>query len=118
MTAVIAPEDALRRTALVVAALNLAYFAVEVFAAPIVGSVSLFADSADFVEDAAVNALIVLALGWSMAARSRLGGGLALFSLLPAIAALWTAWVKVQHGGVPHPFGLGLVGAGALGVNL
>jgi Co/Zn/Cd efflux system component len=111
-------EVALRQTALIVAALNLAYFMVEVVAAPLIGSVSLFADSADFVEDAAVNALIVLALGWSLAARARLGGALALFSLLPAFAALWTAWLKFTHGGVPHPFALGLVGAGALAVNL
>lgn len=118
MTATLAPETALRRTALVVAALNLGYFGVEVVAAPLIGSVSLFADSADFMEDAAVNALIVLALGWSLAARARLGGALALVALLPAFAALWTAWENFQHGGVPAPFALGLVGAGALAVNL
>ncbi len=113
-----AAETALRRTALIVAGLNLAYFAVEVIAAPLLGSVSLFADSADFVEDAAVNALIVVGLGWSLAARARLGGGLAFFALLPAFAALWTAWQKFSHGGVPEPLALGLVGAGALAVNL
>lgn len=111
-------ESALRQTALLVAALNLLYFGVEIVAAPLLGSVSLFADSADFVEDAAVNALIVLALGWSLAARARLGGALALFSLLPAGAALWTAWQKMTLGGVPQPFALGLVGLGALAINL
>jgi Co/Zn/Cd efflux system component len=111
-------ETALRKTALFVAALNLAYFGVEIVAAPLIGSVSLFADSADFVEDAAVNALIVLALGWSLAARARLGGALAFVSLLPALAALWTAWQKFSHGGVPHPLALGLIGLGALLVNL
>jgi Co/Zn/Cd efflux system component len=111
-------ETALRRTALIVAALNLAYFVVEVIAAPLIGSVSLFADSADFAEDAAVNMLIVLALGWSLTARARLGGALAFVSLLPALAALWTAWQKFSHGGVPQPLALGLIGLGALMLNL
>jgi len=109
---------ALRRTAFVVAALNLAYFFVEIVASQRIGSVALFADSADFLEDAAVNTLIVVALGWSLAARARLGFVLAGIALLPALAALWTAWSKFQHGGVPHAETLGLVGVGALIVNL
>lgn len=109
---------ALRRTAFVVAALNLAYFFVEIVASQRIGSVALIADSADFLEDAAVNALIVVALGWSLAARARLGFALAGIALMPALAALWTAWQKFAHGGVPHAETLGLVGVGALGVNL
>ena len=109
---------ALRRTAVVVAALNLAYFVVEIVASQRIGSVALFADSADFLEDAAVNALIVVALGWSLAARARLGFVLAGIALLPALAALWTALEKLLHGGVPHAETLGLVGVGALVTNL
>ena len=109
---------ALRRTALVVAALNLAYFVVEIVASSRIGSVALYADSADFLEDAAVNALIVVALGWSLAARARLGFVLAGIALVPALAALWTALQKFLHGGVPHAETLGLVGLGALVVNL
>ena len=109
MSLALPSQHALRRTALLVAGLNLAYFAVEVVAAPIIGSVALFADSADFLEDAAVNLLIVFALGWSLTARARLGGMLAAFALLPAFAALWTAWLKINGGGVPEPFALGLI---------
>ena len=109
---------ALRRTALLVAALNLAYFFVEIVASRRIGSVALFADSADFLEDAAVNALIVVALGWSVVARARLGFVLATIALMPALAALWTAWQKFQHGGVPHAETLGLVGLGALATNI
>ena len=116
--AAVGAMGALRRTALVVAVLNLAYFVVEVVASQRIGSVALFADSADFLEDAAVNALIVVALGWSLVARARLGFVLAAIALLPALAALWTAWDKFQHGGVPHAVTLGLVGLGALAVNL
>ena len=45
--------------------LNLAYFGVEFAVALAIGSVSLFADSIDFLEDASLNFLILMALGWS-----------------------------------------------------
>ena len=112
-------EGALRRVAIIVAIANLAYFCVEIAASQRIGSVSLFADSADFLEDAAVNILIVFALGWSLAARARLGFGLAGIALLPALAAVWTAYLKLSGaGGVPDAAILGLVGAGALVVNV
>jgi len=91
---------------------------VEIVASQRIGSVALYADSADFLEDAAVNALIVVALGWTLAARARLGFVLAGIALLPALAALWTALQKFLHGGVPHAETLGWVGVGALVVNL
>ena len=110
---------ALRRTALIVAALNLAYFAVEIVASNRIGSVALYADSADFLEDAAVNILIVVALGWSLAARARLGFVMAGIALLPGLAALWTAYEKLSgNGGVPDAYILGWVAAGAFVVNV
>ena len=110
---------ALRRTALVVALLNLAYFTVEFVASSHIGSVALYADSADFLEDAAVNILIVVALGWSLAARARLGFVMAGIALLPGLAALWTAYEKLTGaGGVPDAHILGLVAAGAFVVNV
>nr|WP_272877223.1 cation transporter [Neoroseomonas eburnea] len=45
--------------------LNLGYLGVEFAVALSIGSVSLLADSVDFLEDAAVNFLIFAALGWS-----------------------------------------------------
>ena len=48
----------LRKVAIFVAALNLAYFGVEFAVALEIDSVSLFADSGDFLEDASVNFLI------------------------------------------------------------
>jgi Co/Zn/Cd efflux system component len=63
----------LRRVVVVVALLNLAYFGVEFAVALAIGSVSLFADSIDFLEDASVNLLIAVALGWTAANRARLG---------------------------------------------
>ena len=48
-----------------VAVANLAYFGIEFAVALNIGSVSLFADSIDFLEDAAVNLLILVALRWN-----------------------------------------------------
>ena len=58
-------QDGLRRAVLIVALLNLAYFGVEFAVALAIGSVSLFADSIDFLEDAAINLLILFGLAWS-----------------------------------------------------
>src|SRR5215218_2451355 len=75
----------LRRVVLLVAGLNLSYFAVEVSVALAIGSVSLLADSVDFLEDTAVNLLIALALGWSLRRRALMGHAMALVILVPAV---------------------------------
>lgn len=111
-------DDGLRRTVLIVALLNLAYFGVEFAVALAIGSVSLFADSVDFLEDAAVNFLILAALGWSARRRARVGMVLAGMLLIPALALLWTLWQKFNTPIPPAPIPLSLAGLGALGVNL
>jgi Co/Zn/Cd efflux system component len=108
----------LRRTVLVVALLNLGYFGIEFAVALAIGSVSLFADSIDFLEDASVNLLIAFALGWSPKARARLGMALALILLVPALATLWTAWQKFSVPVAPSPVPLSAAGLGALITNL
>lgn len=108
----------LRRAIKLVALLNLSYFVVEFIAAISIGSVSLFADSIDFLEDTSVNLLILLALGWSLRARSRVGMALAVILLVPGIATLWTVWQKIAAPLPPEPMTLSIVGAGALAVNL
>lgn len=111
-------DRALRRTVAVVGLLNLAYFGVEFGVARTIGSVSLFADSIDFLEDAAVNFLIVAALGWTMAQRARVGLLLSLILLAPAFAFLWTLYEKFQVPVAPAPLALTVTGLGALIVNL
>jgi Co/Zn/Cd efflux system component len=101
-----------------VALANLSYFLVELTVAQLIGSVSLFADSVDFLEDAAVNILILAALGWSARARARLGMGLAGLLLAPAIATIWTLWLKFASPSPPAPIPLSAAGLGALAVNL
>lgn len=107
-----------RQTVTTVALLNLGYFGVEFVAALRIGSVSLLADSADFLEDAAINLLILLALGWTAAARARLGMVLAALMLVPAAAFLWALVQKALSPIPPDPWSLSLVGLGALLVNL
>jgi Co/Zn/Cd efflux system component len=97
--------------------LNLGYFGVEFAVAVAIGSVSLFADSIDFLEDASVNFLIFAALGWSTARRARVGMALAGILLIPGLATLWTAWDKFNMPVPPEPMPLTLAGAGAGAVN-
>jgi Co/Zn/Cd efflux system component len=108
----------LRRAVMLVAALNLAYFSVEFAVALAIGSVSLFADSVDFLEDASINLLIAAALDWSAKNRARLGMALAGILLVPGLATLWTAAVKFLSPVPPAPLPLTLTGVGALAVNL
>lgn len=113
-----ATTSALRRAVSIVAILNFAYFGVEFTVALAISAVSLLADSIDFLEDAAVNLLVLLALNWRPRARARMGMALAGVLIIPAIAFLWALWNKFAHPAPPEAFGLGLTGAGALIVNL
>ncbi len=108
----------LRKVVIFAAVLNLAYFGVEFTTARAIGSVSLFADSVDFLEDASLNTLIAIALGWGAANRARLGMVLAGLLLVPGIATLWTAWEKIHSPVPPAPVRLSVTAAGALIVNL
>lgn len=112
------PDARLRGAVAIVAFANFAYFVIEFVVARSIGSVSLLADSADFFEDAAVNFLIVAALGWSVRARARVGMILSAVLLLPALAFVWTLWQKLAVSIAPDPTTLGITGLGALVVNL
>jgi Co/Zn/Cd efflux system component len=100
-----------------VALLNFAYFFVELAVAIAIGSVSLLADSVDFLEDTAVNLLIFMALGWSLAARARMGKVMALIILAPAAAAAWQAIAKIGDPAPPDVTSLVLTAGGAVLVN-
>jgi Co/Zn/Cd efflux system component len=108
----------LHQTVKLVALLNLGYFAVEFIVARFIGSVSLFADSIDFLEDATVNGLILIALGWSARRRSIVGMILAAVLFAPGVATAWTAWEKFDLPFPPAAMPLMLTGLGALAVNL
>ena len=107
-----------RKVVIIVATLNLAYFGVEFAVALAIESVSLFADSVDFLENASVNFLITIVLGWSATSRARVGMALAGILLIPGLATLWTAWEKFLVPMPPAPLPLSLAGGGALVINL
>ena len=100
-----------------VCAANLGYFFVEFAVALAISSVALFADSIDFLEDASVNFLILVALGWSAIARARVGMVLAGLLLVPAAATLWVAAGKFLSPVPPAAVPLSLAALGAMAVN-
>lgn len=101
-----------------VCAANLGYFFIEFSIALTIASVALFADSIDFLEDASVNFLILVALGWSAIARARVGMVLACLLLIPALATLWMVATKLMSPVPPSAVPLSLTALGALAVNL
>jgi Co/Zn/Cd efflux system component len=112
------PHASLRKVVRRVALLNLGYLGVEFAVAVAIGSVSLFADSIDFLEDTSVNFIIVVAIGWTARHRARVGMALAGLLLVPGLATLWTAWQKINLPVAPEPVPLTLAGAGALVINM
>jgi Co/Zn/Cd efflux system component len=108
----------LRTAVLWVAGLNFAYFFVEFAVAASIRSVSLFADSVDFLEDTAINLLIFLALGQSLRVRAMAGKSMAVILMLPALAAAWHAYGKFLDPAAPAPGPLIATASGAALVNL
>lgn len=108
----------MRRAVLIVALLNLAYFFVEGSVAVAIRSVSLAADSVDFLEDVAVNLLIFIALGWSLRRRAIIGKVMAFIIVLPALAAGVLAIMKAFNPQPPDPLSLAVTAGGAFVVNL
>ena len=107
----------LRRTVLIVAALNFSYFFVEFTVALVAGSVSLLADSVDFLEDTAINLLIFAAFGWPLARRAIAGKTMAMIILGPAAVAAWTAIQRVFDPVAPDVAPLLLASLGAIAIN-
>jgi Co/Zn/Cd efflux system component len=112
------PTSPWRRAILLVASLNLAYFVVEFAVARAIGSVSLVADSVDFLEDGALNVLIFFAAVWSVQRRARVGHTLAIVILVPALATVWIAIAKIANPSTPAVVALSVTALGALVVNL
>lgn len=107
----------LRRLVLVVALLNFAYFFVEFTVALGAGSVSLLADSVDFLEDTAINLLIFVALGWPLARRALMGKAMALAILVPATVAGVEAARRFADPVAPEVLPVVLASLGAIVVN-
>lgn len=108
---------ALKRAVLWVAILNGAYFGIEFAVGMAIRSVSLLADSIDFLEDASINVLILIGLSLAVRARARLGSALAVIIAVPGISAFIAACDKFIHPAVPGAAELSATAFGALLVN-
>ena len=108
----------LRKTVLTVAALNLIYFVIEYYFGQLYDSVALIGDSVDFLEDASINILIALAIGWSLRKRQLTSYFLAALLLVPGIAFLWNAIHQLLSPEIPEGKGMSVVGFGALLINV
>lgn len=106
-----------RRIVAWVAALNLIGFFGEFIIASIIGSASLFADAADFLEDFLINALVLAALHWSATGRRKASYGLAGLILIPALASFGMAIWKIINGAVPEPLALSGTAVVAMIIN-
>lgn len=107
-----------RRVLWIALAVNFAMFAIEIGAGVAAQSVSLLADSLDFLGDAANYGISLFVLGMAIRWRARA-------SLLKAASmgafGLWVAVTTIQHalaGTVPHAPVMGVVGALAFAANL
>ena len=107
----------LSRVVLTVAVLNFLYFFVEFTVALSAGSISLLADSVDFLEDTAINLLIFLALGWPLARRATMGKVMVLIILGPAAVAAWKAIQEFSDPSAPAVLPVVLASLGAILVN-
>lgn len=107
-----------RRALWVALAVNALMFLVEVAASWSSGSVSLLADSVDFLGDAANYALSLAVLAMAMHVRSRAAivkaGCMAAFGIFVLGRALWV----LRAGTAPEPVTMGAVAVGALIANI
>ena len=106
-----------KKAVLLVALLNLLYFFIEFIAALNIRSVSLLADSIDFIEDASINFLIFFAISLTLTKRAKVSIVLSIIMLLPGLTAIWAIWQQVLYQEPPRPIELSLVAFGALIVN-
>lgn len=107
-----------RRILWVALLVNLAMFLIEIGAGLKAGSVSLLADSLDFLGDSANYAISLWVLGMALTWRARAAQfkafSMLVFGIGVLVAALWQAW----QGGVPSAPTMGVVGTLALLANV
>lgn len=107
-----------KQAVLIVGFLNLGYFFVEFFVALDITSVSLFADSIDFLEDAFTNFLILLGFYLSFQNRIKLGYFLIGLIFIPSLFTLVFAINQFLNPIVTDGFSLTSYAFGALIVNI
>lgn len=101
----------------ITAFLNLGYFLIEFFFALNIKSISLLADSIDFIQDAFVNFLIIFGLGWSLASRKWLARFLASILMIPIFFIIPNVIRAIKDPTPPAGLQITVVALGALAIN-
>ncbi|MDR7270021.1 Co/Zn/Cd efflux system component [Pelomonas saccharophila] len=111
-------SPAYRRVLWVALVLNAAMAVVELTAGSLAGSLALWADSADFIADAANYAISLAVLASSLTLRARVawvkGAAMGLIGAAVLARAAWASF----HGEPPQAFTMGAVGVAALAANV
>ena len=110
-------NKSIRQNLILVIQINLFYFFYESFYAHKINSVTLFADSIDFLEDIFINLLIYLSIKSKKSKTFILPFVLSFFMLIPAILSLQTIWQQLLFKQAPDAFALTYVSIGALIAN-
>ena len=109
--------NSFKKAVFLVAILNLIFFFIEFTVALNIRSVSLLADSIDFIEDTSINFLIFFAVSLSLVKRAKISIFLSIIMMLPGFVAIWAVWKQIIYQQPPEPIELSMVGFGALVVN-
>jgi Co/Zn/Cd efflux system component len=111
-------SPAYRRVLWVALVLNAAMAIVELTAGSVAGSLALWADSADFIADAANYAISLAVLASSLTLRARVawvkGAAMGLIGVAVLGKAVWAS----LHGAPPQALTMGVVGVAALAANV
>lgn len=110
-------DPAYRRALIIGAALNIGMVFIEGAAGVLVGSAALLADAVDFIEDAGMFGLALVALAWSKRARAAAGAVQGLAMATVGVCAIAAIMRRLLAGGVPSAPSIGAVALLALGVN-
>lgn len=107
-----------RQALIASAVLNAIMFLVEGGIGLTIGSAALLADAVDFLEDAGIYMLAVVALTWMPRNRAYAGLTMGLAMLGVGLVAVWQIIDRVKHGGAPASGAMALTAAAALAVNV
>jgi Co/Zn/Cd efflux system component len=113
-----ANNAAYSRVLKIAALVNIVVFGAEILVAIQSGSVSLMADSVDFLEDALLYTIGFLLVGAALKTRALAGMATAIIMLLPGLYALWLVIRQIVYGLPPSPMPMGVMAVIALFANL
>ena len=109
---------AYKRVLIVIIAINLGMFFVELFGGLAAGSMALLADSLDFLGDSATYTISLIVIGMPLVVRANAGlfKGISLFVI--AAWVLGSTFYRVFIEGVPEALTMGAIGFAALAANV